>query len=238
MSIEQAFRRARVSQYGPPRRFRSDREGALSHEAFGVYLEKLGCQRELVTASEQHSMLGPMDRRIQLFREMAPRLSDALAQDGVVIEAADIAAECQLALNTTLIYEGFSPYQCLYGISPNDVVHEELDTISSGLEADLPFYRHQLVRLRAVQVLQESILQARLTRALTSRPRTSDVSSYTIGQQVDVYRRPTRKDLHGWRGPAVLVSLSGEGGAVVRWQGVFLDVPIHNVRPHLPLVAF
>ena len=118
------------------------------------------------------------------------------------------------------------------------MVHEDLDTQSSGLEAALPFYRHQLVRLRAVQVLQEAILQARLTRASASRPRTSDVAAYSLGQSVDVYRRPARKDLHGWCGPAVLISLSGEGGAVVKWQGVFLDVPIHNIRPHLPLLAF
>ena len=91
-SIEQGFRRGWIAHYGAPQRFRSDRESSLAHEGFGVYLEKLGCVRELITASEQHGMLGPLDRRIQLFREMAPRLCDSLSADGVALETADMAA--------------------------------------------------------------------------------------------------------------------------------------------------
>ena len=119
ISLEQAFRRAWVAHYGPPKRFRCDREGGLSNDAFGTYLEKLGCQRELVTADFDHTKLSPLDRRVGIFREMAPRLADDLSKDIVSIEREDIAAECQYALNSQLVSEKCSPYFGAFRMSSN-----------------------------------------------------------------------------------------------------------------------
>jgi len=54
-----------------------------------------------------------------------------------------------------------------------------------------------------------------------------------IGSWVDIYRRPTTKQFTGWRGPCVLIAHLGEGFVTVRWQSVYLDVPVHHVRPHV-----
>jgi hypothetical protein len=137
------------------------------------------------------------------------------------------------------VYEKFSPYTALYGCLPTDVLdREDIDPISAGLEVTLPFYRHQVCRIRAAQAIQEAILQNRLSRALSDRPRTEDSANFKVGQAVDVYRKPPRKDLHGWRGPAVIISLDGEGSATVRWQGTLSDVPIHLLRPHVHIIGF
>jgi hypothetical protein len=57
-SVEKAFRRGWLSLFGPPRRIRSDKEGSLASDGFGVYCERLGIQRELVVAGDDgHSLL-------------------------------------------------------------------------------------------------------------------------------------------------------------------------------------
>ena len=104
--------------------------------------------------------------------------------------------------------------------------------MSSLEEPQLPFYKHQVCRIRATQVLQECILQDRLNRSTGSRHRTETTSSYSIGMEVDVFKRTTRKDLSGWRGPAIITSISGEGTVCVKWQGTYQDFPPHLVRPH------
>ena len=91
--------------------------------------------------------------------------------------------------------------------------------------------------MKAIQTLQEGILQTRLDRAMRDRPRTENSGRYTVGQAVDVYRKPPRKDLRGWRGPASLISLDGQGMATVRWQGTLSDDPLNLVRPHVHLVG-
>ena len=53
--------------------------------------------------------------------------------------------------------------------------------------------------------------------------------------QVDIFGQPGRKDLTGWRGPGTILSLQGDGIAVVRWQGTSLDVALRHLRPHVHL---
>ena len=71
-SLEKAFRQNWVSRFGPPHILRSDREGTLAADQFGIYLEKIGTKRELVTAGEHHGFLGPLDRKVQIIRSHVP----------------------------------------------------------------------------------------------------------------------------------------------------------------------
>ena len=96
-SLEAALRRGWINHYGPPRRIHIDKESALAHDSFGAYCEKLGIVREMVKSDEMHSLMGPLDRRVQLFRDMCPKLLDALAESAIVLEPADKAAEGQIA---------------------------------------------------------------------------------------------------------------------------------------------
>eukprot|EP00969_Alexandrium_andersonii_P235901 10415162-Alexandrium_andersonii.AAC.1 len=73
---------------------------------------------------------------------------------------------------------------------------------------------------------------------MQDRTRAETERTYKFGDVVDVWRAPARKDLEGWRGPAVVADPSGSGVATVKWQGVHLDVPARNICTHLPLVGF
>ena len=39
--------------------------------------------------------------------------------------------------------------------------------------------------------------------------------------------------MQGWRGPAVVLGLMGEGYITLRWQSTCYDVPVNLVRPHV-----
>ena len=183
-SLEKAFRRAWLGHYGPPLKIRCDKESALAHDAFGAYCEKLGIERELILAEEGHSMLGILDRRVQLFREMTPRLLDALSEDLISLENEDKAAEGMHCMNTQMSYGGVTAYQCLYGQHPREMFSDELMTVSSrDLEEALPFFRHQEVRIRAIAAFQEALLQLRVTRACEARPRADLQQNYSVGMQ-------------------------------------------------------
>ena len=235
--LETAVRRAWIYNFGPPKQIISDKEGSLAGEAFGQYCDKVGIKRVLYTAGDnQHARLAVLDRRVRLFREMAPRLADTLAMDSALVDPEDIGGECQLAINLLPVAGGHCPYECLYGVPPNDVLDIELDTVASISENTLPFYKHQLCRVRATQALQEAILQSRVNRTSRARPRTENAMIYSVGTEIDIYKRTTRKDLSGWRGPAVVVAVSGEGMVTVRWQGQYMDVLPHMCRPHQALM--
>ena len=144
------------------------------------------------------------------------------------------AAEAQICLNTQLSYGGVTPYQCLFGAHPRELFNDEIETVTSTeLEDLVPFFRHQTKRLQATAAFQQALLELRLARAVQAGPRADLQQDYSVGMLVDVYRSTTRKDLSGWRGPCSVMALSGEGMITVKWQGIFLDVAIRNVRPHL-----
>ena len=230
--LEKILRRSWIQHYGPPQIIRSDREGSMASEAFGVVCEKLGIKRELVTAGESHGFLGPLDRRVQIIRNHAPILMDLLSEAHINIEYEDLAAEMQIDLNTGLSYAGTTPYTCLYGVQPRPVFFEDSEEITASSDNE-PFYEHQQVRLRSCSAFQQALLQYRVQRASTARPRKEFQASYSVGDVVDVFRKPKAKDLSGWRGPATVLALVGEGLITIRWQSTVFDAPIHHIRPHI-----
>ena len=119
-SLERSCRRSWICQYGPPRRVRSDKESALAGDAFGAFCEKYGIIRELVLVKDQHGPMSVLDRRVQIFRDFAPRLLDSLAESQIELEPEDVAAEAQIMMNTQLSYAGMTSYQCLFGQGPNE----------------------------------------------------------------------------------------------------------------------
>ena len=196
-SLETAFRRAWVSQYGPPSVVRSDREGVFASERFGIYLAMIGCQLELVTAKDQHSWLGILDNRVKILRRMFPRLMQDLSDISLNVDYEDAIAECQIALNTQLHYNGSSSYQCLYGADPTPLFREDDDFIIPG-EAHHAFYEHMVVRAKAISVLHQCIIDNQIERANTGRSRNTDLQAlYKPGQWVDFWRKTPRK---GWKG--------------------------------------
>jgi len=238
-SIESAFRRGWTALFGPPQRLRSDRESVLSSDAFGCWCESQSINRELYNIGKDgHGGLSVLDRRVQMFKETAKRLSSSLAEETIRLDPADLAAECQYCLNSQLSHRGVSPYVCLFGIEPSPIFKDDASEISSMvLSEGLPFYQHQQVRMRAVASFQGSLLQHRLARATVARPRSSQDEALKPNMLVDFYRIGN-KELSGWRGPATLLTLLGNGLCSVRWQSTTLDVPTHHVRQHLTLLQY
>jgi len=236
--LERAIRRCWISEYGPPHTLITDKERALALDTFGVWCDSRGIKRELVTSQTDHLKLGALNRKSRTFREAAPRLLDALRAEDIEVEPEDLAAELTICANTEVSYGGRTPYECLYGTLPHDIL---LDTdhapIAMQSEALLPFFPMQIVRCRARQAHAEALLQSRLTKALHDRPRTQHVDDFKISDEVDFWISPVRKDVSGWRGPATVVEILPDGQITVKWQGTFRDVPLRNVRPHITLVG-
>ena len=180
-ALEQALRRSWLAQFGALKVLRIDRERALAHESFGVYCEKVGIVRGLVCAADDHTRMSILDRRVRILRAMRPRLADSLAEQGIELQPADEAAELQVACNTQISHNGVSPYMCLYGVMPNDLMDDDVVTCSSEQEGLLPFFQHQLVRTRAIQAFQEGVHQSRLLRAQHGRPRSELQQLYKVG---------------------------------------------------------
>eukprot|EP00959_Pyramimonas_sp_CCMP1952_P310054 6488549-Pyramimonas_sp.AAC.1 len=64
-------------------------------------------------------------------------------------------------------------------------------------------------------IVEDRIARANRTRAQQHGPQ----NQLKVGDSVDIYRAPERKDQSGWRGPAELVKIS-EGTAIVVWNGI------------------
>jgi hypothetical protein len=231
-SLEAAFRRHWLSHYGPPVIFRSDRESVFASDKFAVYLARLGVQLELIKAGDQHTWMGILDRRVQMVRRLFPRLFAELAAESMSCENEDVISEIQFAMNSGYSRNGATPYSCLFGTEPFSLFPEDGEFIVPE-EAHGVFYEHQIVRSKAIAAFQQALIDERIERLSTARNRTNNQMSYVPGAWVDFYRRTVSKQLEGWRGPAVVLALNGEGYITIRWQSHTLDVPVTQVRPHL-----
>ena len=238
-SLEAAFRRNWVSHFGPPRKFRSDRESVFNSDKFGVYLASIGVEIEMVTAGDQHTWMGILDRRVQLVRKMYPKIMRDLSNEHLFVEHEDVAAECMIAINTSLTHGGTSPYTMLYGVLPAPLFPEDSEFLVP-VEAHNVFFEHQLIRSKAIAAFHAAMMEERMERNLSGRSRTAIQQKYVAGMTVDFYRKSEKKQLEGWRGPATILSLLGEGYVTLRWQSHSLDIPVNHIRPHIhvkPVVA-
>ena len=187
----------------------------------------------MVKAEDTHSWLGILDRRVQLLRNMIPKLAEELASECIEVEPDDLVAEAEYCLNSHLLYGGYSPYECLYGCQPSPVFWDETEHLGQLGTDSVSFFEHAAVRAKAIAHFHQSLLATGLARVNTSRPRSDEQRTYKVGEWVDCWRKPKNKDRSGWRGPCVIINLLGEGMLTVRWQGVYMDIPVHHARPHL-----
>ena len=167
-----------------------------------------------------------------MVRKLFPVLFAELSSENLTFEHEDVVAEIQYAMNSGYSHNGSTHYNCLYGVEPNFVFPEDNEFIvppdSHGL-----FYEHQLCRAKAITAFQQALIDERIERLSSSRNRTNNQSTYIPGMWVDFYRKTSTKQLEGWRGPAVVLALLGEGYVTIRWQSHTLDVPVPQLRPHL-----
>jgi hypothetical protein len=231
-SLESAYRRSWISQYGPVRKFRSDRESVFNSETFASYTASVGTTLELITAEDQHTWMGILDRRVQLLRRMYPRLMQELSNDRMYIDHEDVASECQIAMNTLMSLGGQTPYTMLYGCLPMPLFAEDSEFILPQGSYNL-FYEHQLIRTKAIACFHQALIEERIQRNLKGRTRNAHQLTYKPGMHVDFWKKTEKKQLQGWRGPAIVLGLVGEGYITLRWQSHVYDIPVNHVRPHI-----
>ena len=53
-------------------------------DSYKARCESAGITRELVKADEQHTELGPIDRKTQIIRIITPKIIDGLAEDNIL----------------------------------------------------------------------------------------------------------------------------------------------------------
>jgi hypothetical protein len=231
--LEACFRRGWGRQFGASQVFRADSESAFASDAWGLFCERSGMQRQLCNVSDgSHTWLGIIDRRIQMLRFMIPKIYVSLAEDYLVVDPADVVAEAEFCLNTQLQYNGFSPYHCLYGHNPVQLLNDETEHMGQLGSQLSPYFEHAAIRAHATAAFQQALVQQGLARVNKARYRPANQTSYRIGQWCDVWRKPVSKEATGWRGPCVVVQVIGEGFLSLRWQGTTFDAPIHHIRPH------
>lgn len=227
------FRREWIRHFGAPLVVFCDKESSFSSEDFATFCEQYGTERRLVKSDTAHSHFGILDRRVQLVRTMYPKLFQELTADHIEVDSYDVCAETQLAINTQLSYGGHSPYECLFGTNPRSILEDSSEFVTQNSQEGTAFWEAAYVRNAAVRQFQAALLQLGMQKALQSRARTTLVEVFNVGQWVDFYRKPRTKSLQAWRGPAVIVSVLGDGFLTVRWQSTYYDVPAHHVRPHI-----
>ena len=97
-------------------------------------------------------------------------------------------------------------------------------------------------RLREIAIAKmvEGNAIERANRALRSKTQAPfELSSLKVGDLVDFYRHPNKKDITGWLGPAVVCNMldAKHGNADVKWQGKVFTCKHQHLRRHLVLLT-
>jgi hypothetical protein len=114
-----------------------------------------------------------------------------------------------------------------------DLENAGISSISDGASGTA---RH-VVRLRelAISAMVEATAQSRMRMAENSKTRMSgELLGLEPEDQVDLYRKPARKDLSGWRGPAEIVSVNDipRGMISLKWGGKVINARVQDARKH------
>ena len=80
--------------------------------------------RQQACTKEDKTRLGLINHKCLLFRRTASQVIADLAREHIRVDPEDVAAEIQMAVNTMISYGGPTPYACLYGCDPNELIND------------------------------------------------------------------------------------------------------------------
>ena len=81
-----------------------------------------------------------------------------------------------------------------------------------------------------VETTAKEIMQ----RAMRSRTRPAiNTTDWKVGDTVEFFRPTSSKEASGWRGPAIITHIEGDGTTHVKWQGSNLICRMQDIRPTL-----
>ena len=235
-SIVKALVNLWLRVFGPPQSIVSDQEGGLCSHLATRLLDSMGITRVLVGQGGATTK-AVVERHIALCKYTMLKLESSARKDGLEVSHSEICQESCMSQNLLLDFNGATPQQAVIGTHRDytSIENQNLDSITGSLQ-QRPDAVESLVRLRmlAKQAILQGIVEDRFTQASKIKQHAHPVELLLPGQIVDVWRQPTRKDEHGWRGPAEILSIERRAGsAIVRYQGQPLIAPLNYLRKHV-----
>ena len=86
-------------------------------------------------------------------------------------------------------------------------------------------------QMLAKRAVEQAIYESRLAIAMRGKKPETDRTKIQVGQQIEVFVKPDKKDVSGWRRPCTVISIDTAGNIEYRWQGVIRKTPTHLTRP-------
>ena len=167
-----------------------------------------------------------------------------LIKEELLIPFVQLLAIVIFMKNAMTVINTSTPYQAVLGRQP-----AMLPPIEGGhnaefddkLQSQLSSQRHH-ARVREVAAINmiEVLAKMRMQRADRSRSRGAiNLKEIKSDDLVDIWIKPEKKGVEGWRGPGQVVQVNAEDGNVsVRYQGRIRDGKAQEVRLHVPYLVF
>jgi len=224
-----------------------DGESALNSEEAAVALERSGTSRKLKAPGQRAQIV---ERHHDILRRQMHLIDSQCFEEGLTTPLQRRLAEAVFAKSAFLTVGNGTPYKALYGRVPlllRDFDRSGAQTIDDeegGGESGLQ--RHvQRLREMAITSVVQATGQDRIQRAAKARtvPTIEDLllePGDLVYIYIYMYRKPTSKDLPGWRGPATVVSAASPetGRVTVKWQGHELAVRRAELRRAILYASF
>ena len=195
--------------FGPPIILKTDQEGALAGTEFATVCDRLMIQLMLAGSTEKHTVTGTVERYISIVKSIMLKVHSKMISKGMSIDFGVLFQEACVATNCLLTHNGVCPAIGVSGQLPRDFL--EVDNNSPANDVMLPGEACSdaiIVRHIAKASTLQAVLERRLAMANNTRPHQAPQEKGVPGTQVDLRRQPERKDIPGWRGPAVVMDVT------------------------------
>ncbi|CAK0791575.1 unnamed protein product, partial [Prorocentrum cordatum] len=217
---------------------------ALTSDLVGTTLDRYTIKREFAGTDpnkEEKSTTGLVESHIRMTKSIALKNEVVAKREGLNISKETLVYEAAMAQNLLLNFGGNTPANALFGYTPRDFYDENSATTMAhkgALEISPDTFESNVrMRLLSKQNVLNTIVEERLAIANKSRPQKLDTERIKVGDKVDLYRTPSKKDQEGWRGPCDLLHMKSTG-AIVVWNGYPYIVPLRHIRIHQRLAAW
>ena len=229
-----------VRVFGSPKLIVSDQEGGLFSEESSIWAERTGFS---IRPKPVNSHAALIERHHQVLRDLLHKLTSQIRVEKLQVEINDVLSQAIFAKNVLTNVAGFSPFLAVFGRWPNvlsDLEAAGQSALRDGEGGIAGANRHSVrVRELALQAMISATAVNRIKLADKTNTRSSgELLNLSPGDQVDVFRNPTRKDLSGWRGPAEVLSTRRieEGVIDLKWGGRTIIARAQDCRRHIMFV--
>lgn len=179
-----------------------------------------------------------MERHNALIRSALQRFGSQVIKDSLVVSFVTAQGFVTFIHNALISINNDTPYQALLGRQSHF-----LPPVEGGYHGGLDQRgQNNLVSVREIVAVAivEAIATQRIQRDDTRKQTVAqERAEHQPGDLVDIWYDPLNKDIPGWRGPALVVSVDvGGGNIIVRFQGRIFDCHHQAVRMHVLYLVY